>query len=67
MNPYSPSPDGSEHEPVLALAVDSADALELGLRPGDDQPLVTGAVEVQVGYLELELGCAPVIGGSLRI
>ena len=47
-----------QQEAVVARAVDRAGALVLGPRAGDHQPLVGGAVEVQVAGLELELGLA---------
>ena len=33
----------------------------------DDQPLVAGAVEVQIGHVELELGLASRHGGTLLV
>src|SRR6266542_4004884 len=44
-----------EDEAVAAHAVHHARALVLGLRAGDDEPVVRGAVEVEAGGLELEL------------
>src|SRR2546423_6928917 len=43
-----------EPEVVAACSVDCARAFVLRLRAGDDEPLVIGAMEVQVTSLELE-------------
>src|SRR3990170_385626 len=47
--------DRGEHERVARDAVDRAVALELALRTAAHEPVVRGAVEVQVRGLELEL------------
>src|SRR5207302_1741335 len=47
--------NGRQHEAVAAGAIDLPGALELCLGSGDHQPVITGAVEVHVGYLEIEL------------
>ena len=47
---------GPDHELVISLAVNGANALELGeIATSEETPLVTRAVEVQVGGVELEL------------
>ena len=48
--------DGSEDEIVFSSAVEGAAALILGFGSGDDQPLVAGAVEIQIGDTKTELG-----------
>jgi len=55
---------GPQHELVVTLTVDGARPFELGIGTGliDYQPLVAGAVEVQIRRLEYEL-C--VTGGGI--
>lgn len=47
--------DGGQHDAVAALSIDGAFTLVLGPGPGNSQPLVAGAVELQVAGLVLEL------------
>ena len=62
--PVRPAPavelpvDGGEEEPVVPGPVDGPLALVWGPGPGDDEPLVGGALEVQGSRLELELRLA---------
>src|SRR5262245_25890824 len=50
--------DGGQHEAVVAGPIDRPEALILGLRSGNHQPVVGCAVEVEVRDPELELGLA---------
>src|SRR5205823_5335297 len=60
--------DRGEQEAVHGrAAVDRALALELGPRPGDDEPLVAHALECELRSLELELGIAGRRVGALQV
>ena len=45
---------GCQHKAVIACAVYRTRAFVLRLASGNHQPIIRGALEVQVGYLELE-------------
>src|SRR5436309_811942 len=65
--PSNSTVDGGEDEAVAAGIVHGAGAFVLRARAGNHQPLVAGAVEVEVGDLELKLGFARGHGGPLLI
>jgi hypothetical protein len=57
---------GRQQEAVIPGPVDRAPTFELGPGPGDHEPVVAGAVKVQVAGFELELGPAGWGRGALK-
>ena len=48
--------DSSQHKAVVAAAIDGAGSFVLGSSASYHQPVIAGAMEIQIGYFELKLG-----------
>ncbi|MDP3879606.1 MAG: hypothetical protein Q8Q07_04790 [Dehalococcoidales bacterium] len=47
---------GSEYEAVASSPINRPGTLVLSLYPSNNKPIIAGAVEIQIGHAELELG-----------